>query len=301
MLYLILNIVFASSFMLCIKWMHNRGQENVITVGALNYIMALVVITPFALAQNVGGATPRAFAIGGTMGLCYFVAYFFAIYAIRWIGAASATVISVLSLVLPIVVGVFIWDERPNVGQVVGIILALLSLLLIGGAATRRPSDPLPLGEQPPHNLTAEIVDRSWFRPLMLLTFFLLCGLARLAQAAYDHLCPLEPVSHFTFASFTLAAIPSLGLLAIRRRGISRSELTFGILMGSVNALQTQFIVLALNHFESFIVFPVVSAGGLLLTTLVVTTLLHERLTRQAYLGIGLACVALLLLKIQLD
>ena len=66
------------------------------------------------------------------MGACYFVAFFFVNHAIKYIGASSTTVIAVLSILVPIAFGVFLWNEQPNSYQIVGIALSLLSLTLIG-------------------------------------------------------------------------------------------------------------------------------------------------------------------------
>ena len=166
--------------------------------------------------------------------------------------------------------------------------MAMMSLLLIG---SRRKTENTEIVESD--------ADRTGlqFRAMMLVVFFVLCGCARLAQAAYKHVCVGEPSDHFTFASFLLASVPSLVILLWRRRKIGRSEWAIGIGLGVANALQTQFIILALERFDGFVVFPVTSAGGLLLTTVVATQLLAERLSGKAYCGVALACAALVLLN----
>ena len=68
-------------------------------------------------------------------------------------------------------------------------------------------------------------------------------------------------------------------------------------MLGTANMLQSHFILKALKEFEGYIVFPVVSAGGLIFTTLVATWFLGERLTNRTYVGISLATIALLLLN----
>ncbi len=283
MLFLLCNIVFASSFLLAIKWMHNRGCDDIVTAGAVSYVVAFLALIPMTWGTWGSGISSRAWLTGGSMGICYFIAFFFAIYGVRSMGAAGTTVISALSILVPIVCGIFLWNERPNGWQVTGIVLALMSLLLIGSRRKSAQQD-----RQASHVAN---------RVIMLLAFFLLCGCARLAQAAYHHVCAGEPGSHFTQACFAVASIPSLFVLILRRRKITRSEWRFGIVMGLANALQTQFIILALGGLDSFVVFPVTSAGGLLLTTVVAVQFFEERLWPMAYVGISLTCVALVLLN----
>ena len=47
MIYLILQIIFSSAFTLIIKWAQMRGREDVIAIGAVNYIVAALAILPF--------------------------------------------------------------------------------------------------------------------------------------------------------------------------------------------------------------------------------------------------------------
>lgn len=286
MLYLLLNVFFASTFTLMIKWVQVRGREDIMTVGAINYIVAAVWILPEFLRTQISGDATNAMLCGGTMGACYFVAFFFVVYAIRWIGAASATVIGVLSILLPIGCGVLIWQEQPDKYQAVGVVLAMLSLLLISGqrATTSQPDTASP--------------GRAWVTPVILISFFLLAGLSRLAQEAYKHESTPDHRSVFLFTAFAISAIPSVVLLIVRRRGISSIEFSLGFVMGAANILQTDFILKALKDFEGFVVFPVSSAGGLLLTTVVATGLLGERLHRRQSWGIALAVMALVLLNL---
>lgn len=277
--------MFASAFTLIIKWVQVRKQEDVITVGAINYIVAAIWIIPEYLRSDFSGDTTAAVTTGGVLGACYFIAYFFVIHAIRWIGAASATVIGALSILVPVVCGVVIWAEQPSQYQVIGIVLATLCLLLIGGRQDSRAE------------ATKDAEKRSLRRPLVLISFFILAGTSRLAQEAFKHeSSPLHRPA-FLATAFVVAAIPSIILLVVRRRRISPTELGMGIAMGVANILQTQFILLALKSYDGFVVFPVSSAGGLLLTTVVAMFMLGEWLSRRRKLGIGIATCALVLLN----
>jgi multidrug transporter EmrE-like cation transporter len=97
--------------------------------------------------------------------------------------------------------------------------------------------------------------------------------------------------------AFTVAAIPSVVLLVLRRRKVLPIEMVFGFLMGASNILQTHFVLKSLQYYDGFIVFPVVSAGSLMLTAIVATRMLGERLNRRSRIGIAIAIVALVLLN----
>lgn len=283
MVYLLLQIVFASAFTLFIKWAHVREREDVITIGAINYIVAAIAILPVFLWFNPRPVSPGAIWSGGSMGIVYFIAFFFAFYSIRKVGASSTTVISVLSILMPIGFTALVWSERPNLIQMLGIGLALLALTLIGaqtngGTGARAKSQ------------------HSWVVPAILFVFFLLCGASRLSQEAFKHVSHPDHRTAFILSAFTLASIPSLIVLIRGGRIPEPMEFAFGVLMGLSNILQTFFILLALHDLPGFIVFPVTSAGSIVLTTVVATGLLGERLNRRTCIGIMVSVVALVLL-----
>ena len=108
-----------------------------------------------------------------------------------------------------------------------------------------------------------------------------------------------EPAHRPTFllAAFIIASIPSIGLMIYRRKRISLSELSMGIALGLSNVLQSYFLLKSLQYFPGFIVFPVVSAGGLMFITFYATIVFGEKLSTKSYIGIGIATIALVLLN----
>ncbi|MFK7819805.1 MAG: EamA family transporter [Planctomycetaceae bacterium] len=293
MIYLVLNILFSSAFTLFIKWVTVRKEEDIITVGPINYITAACLIAPQFFAMSVEPDVNAALC-GGTMGAIYFVAFFFVSYAIRHVGAAATTVVGSLSLLLPIIVAAFLWEEVPNVAQCFGIGFAVLALTLIG--LRRRPKLREAAVTQPV-GLSADHARANWLTPLVLVVFFLLAGSSRLAQRTLNHVSSKDQLPTFLFAAFVVASIPSIISLIGRRKSISKTELGMGVAMGASNILQTHFILKALVVFKGYIVFPISSSGGLVLTTFVATRLLGEKLTRQTFIGVAIAVVALVLLN----
>lgn len=289
MIYLILYIVFSSVFSLCIKWVHNRGSEDIITVGAINYICAAISIAPWFFIGVEQTGEPMAILTGGTMGLVYFVAFFFIIYCVRVVGVSSSTVVGSLSLLLPIVVAAVVWDSTPNAIQVFGIGLALVSLLLIAV----KPQSNLVSQEQAETGTS----ERKWIAPTLLFGFFLLCGMSRISQEAFKFESVPDQKPTFLLSAFVVSGIPSAFLLIYRHKPILKMELLIGTIMGVSNLLQSLLILKALDSIDGYIVFPLSSAGGIVFTTLVATLWLDEKLRRRAYLGIAIAVFALILLN----
>ena len=277
MLYMALNILFSSFFILCIKWAKSRGEE-VINIGALNYIWAAVM----GIVMCMRSSEPvdlTATLLGTVNGGCYFAAFFFLIAAIAWKGATNLAAVSRLSILMPVALGIAWLGERPDTWQLIGIVLACMSLLLISG---RKAS--INHAERPRQNLT------------VILMFFLIVGMARMTQEMFKYSCQpgLQPL--YLASSFSVAGIASLVVLGVRRKPLSVSEVLIGITLGTANLLQVYFVLKSLELFDGFIVFPMTSAGGLAFTTLIAVMFLGERPNQLSYMGIVVAVAALALL-----
>ena len=298
MIYLLLNIVFGSSFILILKWVQVREREDSITVGCINYVTAAIATAPVVLAHSSPGDFDLTTSLLGSVnGTTYFIAFFFVIYMILWIGVASSTVVGSLSMLMPIGFGVVLWGEDPSLFQMVGVVLAIVSLSMIGDKPKHKK------GELDPEPDKASSVSTT-VRIAAIVIFFLLCGLSRLAQAAFRYMCEgerFELKMQFVLAAFVVASFPSIGVMIARGRKLLLMEVVFGVALGMANMLQVLFILEALNVFEGFIVFPVASAGGLMLTTLVATIVFGERLSIKTYIGISIATVALVLLNLKFE
>ena len=297
LIYLLFFVVFSSIFSLCIKWVHNRASEDIITIGAINYIVAATAIAPWCFTGIKQTGDFVAIATGGAMGLVYFVAFFFVIYCVRVVGVSSTMVVSSLSLLLPIIVAAFVWESTPNMIQIAGIALALVSLLMIAIKPKPKPAtvNPKPDKTAPQNEPTV----RDWKPLALLFVFFLLCGFSRIAQETFKYESVIDQKPTFLLAAFTIAGIPSLILLIYRFRPILKMEFVIGIIMGLSNGLQTFWMLKSLDFIPGYIAFPLSSAGGIVFTTAVATSMLNEKLGRRSYIGIAVSVVALVLLNWQ--
>ena len=236
------------------------------------------------------------------MGLVYFIAFFFVIYCVRVVGVSSTMVVSSLSLLLPIIIAAFVWNSTPNLTQIAGIALALVSLLMIAIKPKPPAVKPKPDIVNPKPDKTAsqnEPTARDWKPLALLFVFFLLCGFSRIAQETFKYESVIDQKPTFLLAAFTVAGIPSLILLIYRFRPILKMEFAIGIIMGLSNGLQTFWMLKSLDFIPGYIAFPLSSAGGIVFTTAVATSMLNEKLGRRSYIGIAVSVVALVLLNWQ--
>lgn len=294
-LYLGLYVVFSSLFTLCIKCVHVRGKnEDIITIGAINYIVAVLIIGPWYVIDGQQTGDLPAIIAGGSMGVVYFIAFFFVIWCVRVVGASSTSVVSVLSMLIPIIFAALVWSDQPSLLQSTGIALALLSLILIGlkpdQQSTAKSNEATDIGKAESGS--------SLKASLILGGFFLLCGVARVAQEAFKHVSQETQKPTFLLAAFLAASVPATILLLWRRRKILPTEAVVGTIMGLSNGAQLWFTLKTLDLVPGYIFFPVSSAGSIIFTMVIAVLWLEERISRRALVGIAIAVVALVMMNV---
>ena len=279
MTYLLLHTFFSSLFILWVRWVQQRG-DKVLVIGAVNYIIAAVIAVATCAITAQPTMTFKAIATGGANGLCYFVAYFFLIAAIAWQGAANIAVIGRLSILLPILVGIAFFRERPGTAHLTGILLACAAIIVLG-----KGSSPLLDAKRPAAGY------------LIVTAFFLIAGSSRVIQTMFKHLCEPSEQTVFLLCAFMVAGLSAFGLLLWRREVPTGKEWLLGAGLGITNLLQTLFILKSLESLPGYVVFPVTSAGSLLLTTLAAVWFLKERLRFHSYAALAIAIAAVALLQ----
>ena len=275
---MVLQTILGSSFILCVRWSQQRNN-NVLTIGIVNYAVGAIASVFWFLISAKEWITPSVLLTGGLNGICYFCSFLLLIVVVSVKGAANTTIITRLSILLPILYGILVWSERPSVCQSIGILLAMTSLGLVGNRGA---------------NITRQDHIRyfAWF-PIL---FFLLAGTGRISQDMFKYLCDPEQHQAHLAITFSIAAVPSAALFIVRRQWPTVTERIMGTILGLINVMQVYCLLKALQIYPDFIVFPVTSAAALVFTTLMAVWMLKERLRLKSYAGIGLAVCALVLL-----
>jgi len=260
------------------RW-NQKNESDILSVGAINYITGwLVSAILYMLPGNQAHSIP-AILWGTVNGAGYFIAFFLLLGTMRLKGAAQATVIARLSILLPVFVGIAVWGEKPDPMEWCGISLACISLLLIGGGA----------------NLSQTQFPRQAF--ITIAMFFLIAGCSRLAQEGFKHQAAESEQMAYLLAAFTFMGTCSVVMLLNRGVRPGWSECWTGILIGIANCLQVLFILKALEEYPGYVVFPVTAAGGMLVTTLAAVLWLKESLSSRSLIGISLALLAVVALQ----
>lgn len=203
----------------------------------------------------------------------------------RNFGITIATVASKMSLIIPVLFGLFVLGivTSPfNIWNYLGVALALTSVIL----TTIKGKSPIKVP-----------LNNHWFLPIIL--FLLAGGLDTLVNYTnYRYLNP-ELEMPFIWLIFTTASICGLIILLIRRQPVRLRSIGGGLYLGIPNFFSMYFILRALTAFSNngAILFPIFNVGIIVLSTLAALTIFKEQLLTINKLGILLAVLSVLMIS----
>lgn len=211
-------------------------------------------------------------------------------YAARSIGVGYTSLVTRMSVVLPIVLSVWVYGESLDVLKGLAVVLAIGAVLLMGLRGSSSQPGHLPWQQQ----------------ALLTAALFLGSGLTDSLFKVFDELNPagLAREQDFVLCVFATAAVwGSIALAWQLYKGTQRLHLPSwgaGVLLGVPNYFSAWLIALALRHFEGPVFFPLNNLGILLATAAIGILFFRERYSKNHYAGLLLAlCAAALMLASQ--
>ena len=280
MLYLFLAVL-SSSLISVIMRLGEEKRRSAMGMFVINYAVCAALSCLFAGRIAVYDPHPgfgMAMGLGTAAGILFLISFALLQLNIRLNGMAMASTFMKLGVVISTLIAVFIFHETPRVTQVIGILLAVGSILLIH---TDR-SGP------------SEGSSYKW-----LLVVLLLCGGITDSMAnVFDKIGDPAVRDYYLFYTFAAALLCALIAMLAKHERIGRQELLDGILVGIPNYFSTRFLLLALGSLPAVIVYPAVSVGTIVLVSLAGFLLFGESLSRIKLLAMGIILLALVLLNI---
>ncbi len=286
MVYLLLSILFATSLFVIFKYF---GIYKVDTLKAIlvNYVVAFAL--GFGLAERsipFAEIPSQTWFFGSLVLGALFVSIFFvmALTAQRN-GVSVASVAGKMSVVVPILFGVFLYNESVTLLKVIGIIIALIAVYL---ASVKEEKN--------------KVEGASILFPVLL---FLGSGtIDTTLKYVQVNFVPKGDVSIFSGSLFGIAAL--FGILILIIKLIKKPEafgvknIIAGIVLGVPNYFSIVFLIKALqtDGFESSVLFTINNVGVVVVSTLVGLLLFKEKFSLKNKIGVVLAILGIILVTI---
>lgn len=278
MINLILAVVSSMLVSVCMRLSEGK-TKNAISVLAVNYAMCALLSVGFA-----GGMTllPRQEGLGfavflgvvsGAMFLCSFMLLQ---WNIRVNGVVLPATFMKLGVLVPTLVSMLAFGERPGLMQIGGMALALAAIVMIqqekGGGSAKH--------------------------PLGLIVLLLAGGCTDVLSKIYEEMGSPALKNHYLVYTFFIALGLCVLLAIVRRQRLTPADVGFGLLLGIPNYFSARFLLLSLADVPAIVVYPSYSVGTIVLVALVGRFAFGERLSRRQTLAVAVILAALVLLNL---
>ena len=276
MIYLILAIV--SSALVSIMMRVSEASKNSITVLCFNYLTCSILSVIYNGGFKFSGEKINvALILGILTGILYLVSLALLRVSIRKNGVVLSSTFMKLGVLVPIVIAIVIFNERPGVLGIAGFILAILSIIYINHK-----------GEEG-GNLKGSYI---------LFLILLGGGFADSLTNFYEKLGNPDLKDLYLLLTFFTAFIISLVVRFIKKEKFEVKDIIYGASIGIPNYYASRFVLLALGKMNATIVYPVYNVGAILLVTVFGVLVFKESLNKRKKIGMILILISLILLNI---
>lgn len=279
MIYLILAI--ASSAMVSIVMRASEKYiQNTMGMFMANYALCLLLSRLFmGETQLLAGVDGMRFSVelGILNGILYLGGFVLMKRSMSCNGAMLSSAFMKLGVVVPTIMAIVVFRERPEFTQVFGIVAAVAAVFLI--------------------HFEREQVGAG-NNKILLVILLLVSGFTDSLANVYDKLGSSGLKDHFLFYTFLAAFFLALVLGLSGKGKIHSKDLLFGLLIGIPNYFSARFLLLALGDIAAVITYPVYSVGTIIVVSIVSALVWKESLSRQKKLALGIVLVSLVLLNV---
>lgn len=282
MIYLLLSVLSSTAIFVLFK-LFSRHKIDTLQAIVVNYATAFGFGLIFNDAKiNVSEIIQTHWFIAA-IGLGFLFIAIFNVMALtaQKNGLSVASVASKMSLIIPVIFGIYVNNESTEAQKLIGIALALVAVYLTSIKQKDK-----------------AVVTKSIYLPIIL---FIGSGII---DTSVNHFAPKGNIPLFLSSIFGIAAIIGFFLFAYKsiatKNSFQLKSIPFGILLGIVNYGSMYFLLLALRveNTESSTIFTINNIAILALSTLVGLVLFKENLSQKNWIGIIFAFIAIILVTL---
>jgi multidrug transporter EmrE-like cation transporter len=215
--------------------------------------------------------------IGSVAGLFFFLSFIFYQKSVKENGVGVSGTFAKLGILVPMVFSIILWKELPSFLQWIGIAISICSILIV--------------------NLSKVSSDRLDFNKTLIL-LFLFGGMAEFSTKIYQKYGLNDYKDVFLFMVFLIAFFISSYYTLKLKSKIVASDIWIGFAVGIPNLFSSYFLILALDSLKTSIVFPLYSAGSIVLINIGGWLLYKEKISGKNKLAIVLTIIALVLINL---
>ncbi len=241
---------------------------------------ASVVVNPGGFFGGYQGGMGFAILLGAMSGIMYLVNFVLLQFNIRHNGMMMSSVFMKLGVLVPTLMAMVVFGDKPGFLQVLGFVMAIVAILIINIPSKSERAD----GN---NGLT-----KALWLPILLLCAGFTDSLANI----YEKVGSSALKDQYLLFTFAAACLISLLMAIKRKENFTIADLVWGFAIGVPNYFSARFLLLALGQLNAILVYPAINVGTILVVSACGIVFFKEKLNRKKALGFGLILVALVLL-----
>jgi drug/metabolite transporter (DMT)-like permease len=301
-LYLLLKVASAVGMGLVLKQADARRIDR-LPVIRVNYAVAAVIAFAGALLTRQSYISMPTAVLAALTGVVFVAGLLVWAKAIETAGLALSVVAMRTAIVIPTLVSMVGWRERPAPFQLAGIVVALIALGLVlwdtvsaTKSEVRSSKSEVPGPDPSPQSLTPNPSPRA--APLWLAGLFLVDGIVMVPARVFRQYMPQEETFPFQAVIFIAAFFVTTLLYYLRKPRMTQQSVNYGAALGAANLGNYLFLVLALAVLPGIVVYPAIAAGEVGLMALAGVLIWKEKVGARSWVGIACAILSLVLIQL---
>ena len=278
MFYLLLAI--ASSTMVSVSMrLSEKRVKNDMGMFIANYLTCVLLSCAFLGTSlfTTGAGFGSAVLQGGFSGFLYLASLFFMQENMHHNGIVLTSAFSKLGVLVPTLMAIVIFRERPEVLQLLGMVVALIAISII-------------------------YFEKGAFsqgnKKALLLVTLLVSGASDSMANIYDKTGSAAFKDHYLLFTFGAACLFAVLMNLRSKAPIGKAEIGFGIMIGVPNYFSARFLLNALSTVPAVIAYPVYSVATIVSITLAGVFFFKEQVSKKKKFALLLVVVALVLLNL---
>lgn len=285
MIYLIFGLVCSAMVSVVLK-AGDRKEYDRYGMLTVNYITCLASF----LVTQIGRPLPSwdsdlrlCIAFGAVNGFLYLGCMVMNQINVRRNGAILQSTFARLGVMVPTVISIVFFGERPSLKEVAGIILVLIAVCVMNI----------------PEN-AEEGKSGNKMKPalgLLLLGLFF-GGVSDSMSKVFEQFGSRSLDDWFVGITFFFAFLICLGITLVKKGRIGKREIAIGAALGVPNYISTLLLLKALSSVSAYIAYPTYSVGAILVVITASSLIFKERISRWSKIGVVMIIAAILLLNI---
>lgn len=278
MFFLILAVLSSSMISIIMRLSSDKISAN-LSMLAVNYIICSFLAAGYAgfdvlpVAQQGFGTT---LMLGILSGVLYLVSFMLLQFNTRKNGIVLSSVFMKLGLLVPMILSVAVFREKPTGVQITGFVVAVAAIVII--------------------NIKKGTKAESFGPGLIVL--LIMGGSADAMSKVFESFGTAALSNQFLFYTFTVAFIFCAALVLIKRERPGKKEILFGTFIGIPNFFSSKFLLEALNELPAVVVYPTFCVATMLIVTLTGAFFFKEKLTKRQWSALVMIIAALVMLNI---